>query len=134
MFSSSAKAQKDEGKISTRNLDRFQICLAACRTSSSSLRHENTYKDPLAKHCYARQPSKSYQKHRRNVNSLNNNGDNRAVVITSSSVVTLLAPLLSECHLSPEYCASYHPPNESCTNINYPASILTLRRFPLSLF
>ncbi|KAL6255049.1 hypothetical protein P5V15_013382 [Pogonomyrmex californicus] len=61
-----------------------KICLATCRTSSSSVRHENTYKDPLAKHCYIS------QRYQRNINSLNNNGDNPAVVVTSFSVVILL--------------------------------------------
>ncbi|XP_036143859.1 SREBP regulating gene protein [Monomorium pharaonis] len=86
MLVGSAKIQKDVGKP-IRNSDRFQICLAACRTSSSSVRHENTYKDPLAKHCYIP------QRFRRNINSLNNNGDNPAVVVTSSSVVLLTYPL-----------------------------------------
>ncbi|XP_011861630.1 PREDICTED: UPF0454 protein C12orf49 homolog isoform X2 [Vollenhovia emeryi] len=85
LLSGSAKIQKDVGKTPIRNPDRFQFCLASCRTSSSSVRHENTYKDPLAKYCY------NSQRHRRNINSLNNNGDNLAVVVTSSSVVTLLA-------------------------------------------
>ncbi|EZA61883.1 hypothetical protein X777_04694 [Ooceraea biroi] len=130
-LSSSAKAQKDGGKIDGRNPDRFQICLAACRTSSSSLRHENTYRDPLAKHCYIRQPSKSHQKHRRNINSLNNNGDSRAVVVTSSSVVMLLASLPSECHPSPEHRV-YHSSNESRINVDCPAPILTLTQHPSS--
>ncbi|XP_024873346.1 UPF0454 protein C12orf49 homolog [Temnothorax curvispinosus] len=91
VLSNSAKVQKDVGRMPIRNSDRFQICLAACRTSSSSVRHENTYKDPLAKHCFIT------QRYRRNINSLNNNGDNPAVVVTSSSVVTLLA------YPSPEY-------------------------------
>lgn len=84
VLSVSMKVQKDVGRMPVRNSDRFQICLAACRTSSSSVRHENTYKDPLAKHCYIP------QRYRRNINSLNNNGDNPAVVVTSSSVMTLL--------------------------------------------
>ncbi|XP_011647745.1 UPF0454 protein C12orf49 homolog [Pogonomyrmex barbatus] len=79
----SAKVQKDVG-IALIRTDRFQICLATCRTSSSSVRHENTYKDPLAKHCYIS------QRYQRNINSLNNNGDNPAVVVTSFSVVILL--------------------------------------------
>lgn len=33
---------QDVVKKRLRNLDRFQICLAACRTSSASVRHENT--------------------------------------------------------------------------------------------
>lgn len=80
-----------------RNSDRFQICLAVCRTSSSSVRHENTYKDPFAKHCYIP------QRYRRNINSLNNNGDNPAVVITFSSVVTLLT------YPTPEYYFYLNP-------------------------
>ncbi|XP_043272818.1 SREBP regulating gene protein isoform X2 [Venturia canescens] len=68
-----------------RNLDRFQICLATCRTSSASVRHENTYKDPDSKHCYSQ-----YQKHRRDENLLkNNNGDNSIVVVTSFSTLRL---------------------------------------------
>ncbi|XP_033209741.1 UPF0454 protein C12orf49 homolog [Belonocnema kinseyi] len=39
-------------KARLRGLDRFQYCLAACRTSSASVRHENTYKNPHSKHCY----------------------------------------------------------------------------------
>lgn len=107
MVSGSAKAQKAEDAVRTRirNLDRFQICLAACRTSSASVQHENTYKDPLAKHCYAMQPN-SHQRHQRDVvDSLNNNGS-PAVVVTSSSVVTLLT-----CS-SPECRSSYRPPSE----------------------
>ncbi|XP_011137982.1 UPF0454 protein C12orf49 homolog [Harpegnathos saltator] len=116
VVSGSVKAQKEEDAVRTRirNLDRFQICLAACRTSSASVRHENTYKDPFAKHCYAMQPSNSHQRHRRDVvNSLNNNGDSPAVVVTFSSAVTFLA------HLSPKCRSSYRCPapssNESCT-------------------
>lgn len=116
VVSGSAKAQKEEGAVimRIRNLDRFQICLAACRTSSASVRHENTYKDPFAKHCYAIQPSNSHQRHRRDiVNSLNNNGDSPAVVVTSSSVMMFLTRLSTECH------SSYRPAlNES--------SVLTL--------
>lgn len=68
-----------------RNLDRFQICLATCRTSSASVRHENTYKDPISKHCYSQ-----YQRHRRDDNLLkNNNGDNSIVVVTPSSTSQL---------------------------------------------
>ncbi|XP_011171817.1 SREBP regulating gene protein isoform X2 [Solenopsis invicta] len=105
----SAKVQKDLGRTPIRNSDRFQICLAVCRTSSSSVRHENTYKDPLAKHCYIS------QRYRRNINSLNNNGDNPAVVVTSSSVVTLLT------YPIPGYYFYLFNPitSASCTNIIY---------------
>jgi len=33
--------------------DHFEFCLAKCRTSSQSVQHENSYRDPKAKHCYA---------------------------------------------------------------------------------
>lgn len=106
----SAKVQKGEDGVRTRirNLDRFQICLAVCRTSSASVQHENTYKDPLAKHCYAMQSTNSHQRHQRDViDSLNNNGDSQpAVVVTSSSVMTLLIT-----RSSPESRSSYRPPN-----------------------
>ncbi|XP_039279210.1 SREBP regulating gene protein [Nilaparvata lugens] len=39
--------------------DRFELCLAKCRTSSSSVEHENSYRDPLAKHCYGEIPPTS---------------------------------------------------------------------------
>lgn len=93
---------KDEDtiKVRLRNMDRFQICLAACRTSSASVRHENTYKDPHSKHCYTVQPLPppppppppyNHQRHRRDIKSLNNNRDNDGVVVvTSSSVVQLI--------------------------------------------
>ncbi|XP_071484297.1 SREBP regulating gene protein-like [Diadema setosum] len=32
--------------------DHFELCLTKCRTSSQSVKHENTYRDPIAKHCY----------------------------------------------------------------------------------
>ncbi|XP_063225045.1 SREBP regulating gene protein isoform X1 [Bacillus rossius redtenbacheri] len=32
--------------------DHFELCLAKCRTSSQSVQHENSYRDPRAKHCY----------------------------------------------------------------------------------
>nr|XP_009673228.1 PREDICTED: UPF0454 protein C12orf49 homolog [Struthio camelus australis] len=36
--------------------DRFELCLAKCRTSSQSVQHENTYRDPIAKYCYGEYP------------------------------------------------------------------------------
>ncbi|XP_069070614.1 SREBP regulating gene protein [Pleurodeles waltl] len=36
--------------------DHFELCLAKCRTSSQSVQHENTYRDPLAKYCYGENP------------------------------------------------------------------------------
>lgn len=76
---------EDAVRLRLRSLDRFQMCLAACRTSSASVRHENTYKDPDSKHCY----SLNYQRNRRD--DFNNNNDGNArVVVTSSSTLKLL--------------------------------------------
>ncbi|XP_071446260.1 SREBP regulating gene protein [Hetaerina americana] len=36
--------------------DHFELCLAKCRTSSQSVLHENSYRDPRAKHCYGETP------------------------------------------------------------------------------
>ncbi|EMP24401.1 UPF0454 protein C12orf49 like protein [Chelonia mydas] len=36
--------------------DHFELCLAKCRTSSQSVQHENTYRDPIAKYCYGEYP------------------------------------------------------------------------------
>ncbi|XP_023416434.1 SREBP regulating gene protein isoform X4 [Cavia porcellus] len=36
--------------------DHFELCLAKCRTSSQSVQHENTYRDPVAKYCYGDSP------------------------------------------------------------------------------
>ncbi|XP_078237769.1 SREBP regulating gene protein [Pogona vitticeps] len=36
--------------------DHFELCLAKCRTSSQSVQHENTYRNPVAKYCYGEYP------------------------------------------------------------------------------
>ncbi|XP_072026615.1 SREBP regulating gene protein-like [Amphiura filiformis] len=36
--------------------DHFELCLTKCRTSSESVQHENTYRDPSAKYCYGESP------------------------------------------------------------------------------
>lgn len=36
--------------------DHYDFCLLKCRTSSESVQHENTYRDPIAKHCYGDKP------------------------------------------------------------------------------
>lgn len=38
--------------------DHFEFCLTKCRTSSHSVLHENAYKNPLAKYCFASQASR----------------------------------------------------------------------------
>ena len=37
--------------------DHFELCLALCRTSSSSVQHENVYIDPSSKYCFTRRRS-----------------------------------------------------------------------------
>lgn len=96
---------QDAVKRRLRNLDRFQVCLAACRTSSASVRHENTYKDPHSKHCYTFQPPYTHQRNRRDVDSFNNNGDN-SVVVASFSVMPLLT-------LLPPFCLIAQSSNDS---------------------
>jgi len=36
--------------------DQFELCLSKCRTSSLSVQHENTYRDPLNKFCFGEDP------------------------------------------------------------------------------
>jgi len=36
--------------------DHFELCLAKCRTSSSSVHHENSYRNPKKKFCYGKNP------------------------------------------------------------------------------
>jgi len=36
--------------------DHFELCLAKCRTSSSSVQHENTYRNKVNKYCYGHLP------------------------------------------------------------------------------
>ncbi|KAK0174655.1 hypothetical protein PV327_010405 [Microctonus hyperodae] len=87
------KKIEDVVKLRFRSLDKFQICLAICRTSSASVRHENTYKDPHSKHCYYNSPGNIlHQRTERDLISSNNNkGDN--VAITSFSTVSLIIPI-----------------------------------------
>jgi hypothetical protein len=35
--------------------DHFELCLAKCRTSSSSVQHENIYINPGNKHCFKKE-------------------------------------------------------------------------------
>ncbi|KAF3420255.1 hypothetical protein E2986_06869 [Frieseomelitta varia] len=112
------KAHRDQDAVKKRlrNLDRFQVCLAACRTSSASVRHENTYKDPHSKHCYTLQPP-SHQRHRRDIDSYNNNGDN-SVVVASFSVMPLLTLFFP-------FCLLVHANNNSLLlSCNYHSPIL----------
>lgn len=46
------KAAKANSVLFASVTDHFELCLAKCRTNSQSVQHENSYKDPKAKHCY----------------------------------------------------------------------------------
>lgn len=37
--------------------DHFELCLAKCRTSSSSVHHENVYINPMDKFCFSKGPA-----------------------------------------------------------------------------
>ncbi|XP_017777641.1 PREDICTED: UPF0454 protein C12orf49 homolog [Nicrophorus vespilloides] len=46
------KASEQNNVLFASVTDHFELCLAKCRTNSQSVQHENSYKDPKAKHCY----------------------------------------------------------------------------------
>ncbi|XP_018564091.1 UPF0454 protein C12orf49 homolog [Anoplophora glabripennis] len=46
------KATEQNNVLFASVTDHFELCLAKCRTNSQSVQHENSYKDPRAKHCY----------------------------------------------------------------------------------
>lgn len=46
------KAAKQNNVLFASVKDHFELCLAKCRTNSQSVQHENSYRDPRAKHCY----------------------------------------------------------------------------------
>lgn len=50
------KATEQNNVIFASVADHFELCLAKCRTNSQSVQHENSYKDPKAKHCYGELP------------------------------------------------------------------------------
>ncbi|CAH1100714.1 unnamed protein product [Psylliodes chrysocephalus] len=46
------KASEENNVLFASVADHFELCLAKCRTNSESVQHENSYKDPKAKHCF----------------------------------------------------------------------------------
>lgn len=50
------KASEQNSVLFASVTDHFELCLAKCRTNSQSVQHENSYKDPKAKHCYGELP------------------------------------------------------------------------------
>jgi len=51
------KALETYNPIYSSVTDHFELCLTKCRTSSLSVQHENSYKDPEYKYCYKEQSS-----------------------------------------------------------------------------
>ncbi|ENN77923.1 SREBP regulating gene protein [Dendroctonus ponderosae] len=46
------KATEQNNILLASASDHFELCLAKCRTNSQSVVHENSYRDPSAKHCF----------------------------------------------------------------------------------
>uniref|UniRef100_A0A6P7FAN6 SREBP regulating gene protein n=1 Tax=Diabrotica virgifera virgifera TaxID=50390 RepID=A0A6P7FAN6_DIAVI len=46
------KASEQNSVLFASVADHFELCLAKCRTNSQSVQHENSYRDPKAKHCF----------------------------------------------------------------------------------
>lgn len=81
-------------KLRLRNFDRFEVCLAVCRTSSTSVKHENMYKSFNFRHCYLAQlPNNEHsrQRHKRNSITISKNNDNNLQIdFTSSSALNFI--------------------------------------------
>ncbi|KAL3858181.1 hypothetical protein ACJMK2_012786 [Sinanodonta woodiana] len=50
------EARNSYNKLYMSVSDQFELCLVKCRTSSQSVQHENSYRDPKAKYCYGENP------------------------------------------------------------------------------
>ncbi|KAL4223924.1 hypothetical protein ACF0H5_017386 [Mactra antiquata] len=50
------QARDSVDKLFVAVSDQFELCLAKCRTSSKSVQHENSYRDPRAKFCFGEDP------------------------------------------------------------------------------
>jgi len=50
------KAAESNNVLFVSVSDHFELCLAKCRTSSSSVQHENTYRNKIKKYCYGKNP------------------------------------------------------------------------------
>ncbi|KAL4707858.1 hypothetical protein ACJJTC_001804, partial [Scirpophaga incertulas] len=51
-----SKLSTDENILFRTLTDEYELCLTKCRTSSHSVLHENSYKDPEHKHCFGHEP------------------------------------------------------------------------------
>ncbi|XP_049873376.1 SREBP regulating gene protein [Pectinophora gossypiella] len=53
-----SKLSAEENVLFRTLSDDYELCLTKCRTSSHSVLHENSYKDPAHKHCFGHEPPK----------------------------------------------------------------------------
>ncbi|XP_072949138.1 SREBP regulating gene protein [Epargyreus clarus] len=51
-----SKLSADENVLFHSLTDDYELCLTKCRTSSHSVLHENSYKDPVNKYCFGHEP------------------------------------------------------------------------------
>ncbi|XP_013164598.1 PREDICTED: UPF0454 protein C12orf49 homolog [Papilio xuthus] len=51
-----SKLSAEENVLFRSLTDDYELCLTKCRTSSHSVLHENSYKDPAHKHCFGDEP------------------------------------------------------------------------------
>lgn len=72
--------------------DPFDFCLAKCRTSSKSVLHENSYRDPKTKHCFA---TESVMKTLQSKVSLSTTSSSSSFM-SEHSVVILDSPVVKE--------------------------------------
>ncbi|CAK1580171.1 unnamed protein product [Parnassius mnemosyne] len=51
-----SKLSAEENVLFRSLTDDYELCLTKCRTSSHSVLHENSYRDPAHKHCFGDEP------------------------------------------------------------------------------
>ncbi|XP_039753502.1 SREBP regulating gene protein [Pararge aegeria] len=54
-----SKLSAEENVLFHTITDDYELCLTKCRTSSHSVLHENSYKDPSLKHCFGERQSET---------------------------------------------------------------------------
>ncbi|KAJ0176688.1 hypothetical protein K1T71_007867 [Dendrolimus kikuchii] len=54
-----SKLSTDKNVLFRSLTDDYELCITKCRTSSHSVLHENSYKDPAHKHCFGDEPSRT---------------------------------------------------------------------------
>lgn len=54
-----SKLSTDKNVLFRSLTDDYELCLTKCRTSSHSVLHENSYKDPAHKYCFGDEPTRT---------------------------------------------------------------------------